>query len=54
MDPIIVGLISVVCISIGLLVGLLLQNILPARHLDKRSRDTVFLAISANNFQHLA
>jgi len=44
MDPLIVGLISVVCISIGLLVGLLLQNILPARHLDERSRDTMKIA----------
>src|SRR6516164_8288452 len=41
MDPLIVGLISVVCISIGLLVGLLLQNILPAHHLDAASNDTV-------------
>jgi hypothetical protein len=44
MDPLIVGLISVVCISIGLLVGLLLENILPAHHLDERSRDTVKIA----------
>jgi hypothetical protein len=41
MDPLIVGLISVVCISIGLLVGLFLQNILPAHHLDAASKDTV-------------
>ena len=41
MDPLIVGLISVVCISIGLLVGVFLQNILPARHLDAASKDTV-------------
>jgi Protein of unknown function (DUF4239) len=41
MDPLIVGLISVVCISIGLLVGLFLQNILPAQHLDAASKDTV-------------
>ena len=39
MGPSIVGLISVVCISIGLLVGLFLQNILPARHLDAASKD---------------
>ena len=41
MDPLIVGLISVVCISIGLLVGLLLQNILPAHHQDAASKDAV-------------
>ena len=41
MDPLIVGLISVVCISIGLLVGLLLQNFLPAHHLEEASKDTV-------------
>jgi hypothetical protein len=41
MDPLIVGLISVVCISIGLLVGLFLQNILPAHHLNAASKDTV-------------
>ena len=41
MDPLIVGLISVVGISIGLLVGLFLQNILPAQHLDAASKDTV-------------
>ena len=41
MGPSIVGLISVVCISIGLLVGVFLQNILPARHLDAASKDTV-------------
>jgi uncharacterized protein YneF (UPF0154 family) len=39
MDPLIVGLISVVCISIGLLVGLFLQNILPARHLNAEKLD---------------
>jgi hypothetical protein len=43
-DPLIVCLMSVVCISLGLLVGLLLQNILPARHLDEPSRDTVKIA----------
>lgn len=41
MMDLIVGLISVACISIGLLVGLLLQNILPAHHLSEASRDTV-------------
>ena len=41
MMDLIVGLISVACISIGLLVGLLLQNILPAHHLNEASKDTV-------------
>src|SRR5262245_30613111 len=41
MDPLIVALISVVCISTGLLVGLLLQNILPTHHLDAASQDSV-------------
>src|SRR5215471_21824028 len=37
----IVGLISFASISMGLLVGLLLQNILPAHHLDADSKDAV-------------
>jgi Protein of unknown function (DUF4239) len=41
MGPSIVGLISVVCISVGLLVGVFLQNILPPHHLDAASKDTV-------------
>src|SRR5262245_59236501 len=41
MDPSIVGLMSVVCISVGLLVGVFLQNILPPHHLDAASKDTV-------------
>src|SRR5215469_12500537 len=41
MMDLIVALISFACISIGLLVGLLLQKILPADHLDEASKDTV-------------
>jgi len=41
MDPLIVVLISIACISAGLLVGLLLQNVLPSHHLDAASKDTV-------------
>ena len=41
MMDLIVGLISVACISIGLLVGLLLQNMLPAHHLNEASKETV-------------
>jgi hypothetical protein len=37
----IVGLISLACISTGLLVGLLLQNFLPRHHLDAASKDAV-------------
>jgi len=37
----IVGLISLACISTGLLVGVLLQNFLPRHHLDTASKDTV-------------
>jgi len=44
MDPFIVCLIIVVCISIGLLVGLLSQNILPSHHQDAPSKDTVMIA----------
>jgi hypothetical protein len=41
MMELIVGLISLACISTGLLVGVLLQNFLPRHHLDARSYDTV-------------
>src|SRR5215469_535595 len=41
MMDLIVALIGVACISIGLLAGLLLQNVLPAHHLDEASKDTV-------------
>ena len=41
MMDLIVGLISVACISTGLLVGVLLQNFLPRHHLDAASKDTV-------------
>jgi len=41
MMDLIVALIGVACISIGLLVGMLLQNILPAHHLNEASKDTV-------------
>jgi hypothetical protein len=37
----IIGLISFASISMGLLVGLLLQNVLPAHHLDATSKDAV-------------
>ena len=41
MMDLIVGLISVACISTGLLAGVLLQNFLPRHHLDTASKDTV-------------
>src|SRR5215471_4784042 len=41
MMDLIVALIGFACISTGLLVGMLLQNILPAHHLDAASKDTV-------------
>jgi hypothetical protein len=41
MRDLIVALISFACISAGLLVGLLLQNVLPSHHLDAASKDTV-------------
>ena len=41
MMDLIVALIGVACISIGLLAGMLLQNILPAHHLNEASKDTV-------------
>src|SRR5215469_10371501 len=41
MMDLIVALIGFACISIGLLVGLLLQNILPADHLNEASKDSV-------------
>jgi len=41
MMDLIVALIGFACISIGLLVGMLLQNILPADHLNEASKDSV-------------
>jgi len=41
MMDLIIGLISVACISIGLLAGMLLQKILPTHHLDEASKDAV-------------
>src|SRR5262250_3652519 len=41
MMDLIIFLISVACISIGLLVGMLLQKFLPPHHLDAASKDTV-------------
>src|SRR5262249_44942517 len=41
MMDLIVGLISLACISTGLLAGVLLQNCLPRHHLDAASKDTV-------------
>src|SRR5215475_8469130 len=41
MMDVIIGLISLACISTGLLAGVLLQNCLPRHHLDAASKDTV-------------
>src|SRR5215831_2491108 len=40
----IIGLISFASISMGLLAGLLVQNVLPAHHLNAASKDAVKIA----------